>query len=63
MSTIAPSNEQLLAEIREANLAYLVLAQHMSAVSNKLIPSSTARRTIGLAAASSSTHGRHWGEP
>jgi flagellar transcriptional activator FlhD len=29
MSTIAPSNEQLLAEIREANLAYLVLAQHM----------------------------------
>jgi flagellar transcriptional activator FlhD len=29
MSTIAPSNEQLLQEIREANLAYLVLAQHM----------------------------------
>jgi flagellar transcriptional activator FlhD len=29
MSTIAPSNEQLLQEIREVNLAYLVLAQHM----------------------------------
>ncbi len=29
MSTIAASNEQLLQEIREANLAYLVLAQHM----------------------------------
>jgi hypothetical protein len=29
MSTIAASNDQLLQEIREANLAYLVLAQHM----------------------------------
>ena len=29
MSTIAPSNEQLLQEIREVNLAYLMLAQHM----------------------------------
>ena len=29
MSTIAASNEQLLQEIREVNLAYLVLAQHM----------------------------------
>ena len=29
MSTIAASNEQLLQEIREVNLAYLMLAQHM----------------------------------
>ncbi|MCK7524912.1 MAG: flagellar transcriptional regulator FlhD [Ignavibacteriales bacterium] len=29
MSTIAASNEQLLEEMREVNLAYLVLAQHM----------------------------------
>ncbi len=29
MSTVAPPNEQLLSEIREVNLAYLVLAQHM----------------------------------
>jgi hypothetical protein len=35
----------------------------MSAVSKKLIPASTARRKNGAAAASSSTHGRHDGEP
>jgi flagellar transcriptional activator FlhD len=29
MSTIAASNEQLLQEIREVNLAYLMLVQHM----------------------------------
>ncbi|MCS6945939.1 MAG: flagellar transcriptional regulator FlhD [Sutterellaceae bacterium] len=29
MSTVAFPNEQLLAEVREVNLAYLVLAQHM----------------------------------
>jgi hypothetical protein len=38
-------------------------AEYMSAVSKKLIPASTAARTSGRAAASSSTHGRHWAEP
>jgi hypothetical protein len=38
-------------------------AEYMSAVSKTLTPSSTARRTIGRASASPSTHGRHSGVP
>ena len=38
-------------------------SEYMSAVSKKLMPASTARRKNGLAAASSSTQGRHDGEP
>ena len=38
-------------------------AEYMSAVSNRLMPSSNARRTMGRAAASSSTHGRQAGVP
>jgi hypothetical protein len=38
-------------------------SEYMSAVSKKLIPASTARRKNGADAASSSTHGRHFGEP
>ena len=36
-----------------------LLREYMSAVSKKLIPSSTARRTTGRDASSSSVHGRH----
>jgi len=38
-------------------------AEYMFAVSNTLMPSSTARRTIGRASSSPSTQGRHSGVP
>ena len=38
-------------------------SEYMSAVSKKLMPASSARRKNGAAADSSSTQGRHEGEP